>query len=68
MSLTAFDPVKLASELEVFETVLAQFAPVCQSYYDALREAGFTDEQALLLVRDWHQVYWTVTLSVSVQR
>lgn len=41
--------------LEQMQAVLRDISPVLWSYYEKLKEEGFTDEQAFELVRDFQK-------------
>lgn len=41
-----------------FGAGLRDMSPVLGGYLEALRQAGFTNKQAMLLVRDFHWLLW----------
>jgi hypothetical protein len=61
-----YDPLRLASQLEQFETTISDFAPIVCAYYQALIENGLPEDLAYKLVTDWHAVWWTLAIGAGL--
>jgi hypothetical protein len=61
-----YDPLVLATQIEQYETMIEQIALVAQAYYQALKDSGMPDNLAYELVKEWHTIWWTMIIGVSL--
>lgn len=56
-------PVDVLSNLEQFESLITNFAPIVGSYYIALWTNGVPPELAAKLTVEWHNLFWVMHLN-----
>lgn len=54
--------IQLKSNIEQYETLLEDFAPVVATYFLSLCQAGIPTEIARDLTLDWHNIWWEQSL------
>ena len=63
--MSAFDPVMLAQQIEIIETMLEQSSSIIQTYYEALVTAGLPEDFARELAFNWHDIYWRYAMEAA---
>lgn len=57
--------IHIKSQLEQFETILEDFAPIVGTYFQALVASEVPQDLARDLILDWHNTYWLNALNLN---